>query len=71
MSYPFPLFQFRFASPRDRFLVFLGVISALIGGCSMPVMIMLFGDLANIFVQNSIDTTQICDYFAHCCEGTM
>ena len=49
-----PFFRlFRFANRREIFLVILGIISAIAGGCSMPVMIILFGKLADAFVSQS------------------
>lgn len=61
---------FRFASSRDLFLIFLAIVAAIIGGCSMPVMIILFGDLANTFVQNDLNVTQICVGIPLCCDDT-
>ncbi|XP_059085287.1 ATP-dependent translocase ABCB1-like isoform X5 [Tigriopus californicus] len=61
---------FRFASSRDLFLIFLAIIAAIIGGCSMPVMIILFGDLANTFVQNDLNVSQICVGIPFCCDNT-
>eukprot|EP00095_Tigriopus_kingsejongensis_P002534 snap_masked-scaffold344_size201325-processed-gene-0.9 protein:Tk02534 transcript:snap_masked-scaffold344_size201325-processed-gene-0.9-mRNA-1 annotation:"P-glycoprotein" len=59
---------FRFASPRDLFLICLALLAALICGCSMPLMIILFGDLANTFVQNDLNMTQICQGVPFCCD---
>ena len=35
---------------REKVLIMIGVLAAVAGGCSMPVMIILFGQLANAFV---------------------
>ena len=42
---------FRFASPTELGLAFLGVLSAVVGGCSMPFMVIMYGELANAFVE--------------------
>ena len=42
---------FRFASPTELGLAFLGVLSAIVGGCSMPFMVIMYGELANAFVE--------------------
>ena len=42
---------FRFASPMELGLAFLGVLSAIVGGCSMPFMVIMYGELANAFVE--------------------
>lgn len=41
---------FRFASTNERILVGIGILASIAGGCSMPVMIILFGQLADAFV---------------------
>ncbi len=67
--YPFPRFlKFRFASGGDRLLLLVGCIAAVLGGCSMPIMIVLFGDLTNAFVQNDIDDGRVCDVAPTCCD---
>ena len=44
---------FRFATRREVVLIIIGILSAIAGGCSMPVMIILFGQLADAFVSQS------------------
>ena len=44
---------FRFAETKDVILIIIGIISAIAGGCSMPVMIILFGKLADAFVSQA------------------
>lgn len=44
---------FRFATRQEIILIVIGVISAITGGCSMPVMIILFGQLADTFVSQA------------------
>ena len=57
-----PYFKlFRFADTREKIIITAGVVAAVIGGCSMPVMIILFGNLADAFVsdarsENCLDT---------------
>ena len=63
-------FQFRFASRSDLALISTGILAAFLGGCSMPIMIVLFGDLANAFVSNELDAAgQVCKGYGECCEG--
>eukprot|EP01113_Clastostelium_recurvatum_P023245 TRINITY_DN2777_c0_g1_i3.p1 TRINITY_DN2777_c0_g1~~TRINITY_DN2777_c0_g1_i3.p1 ORF type:complete len:384 (-),score=127.08 TRINITY_DN2777_c0_g1_i3:154-1305(-) len=40
---------FRYASPGDRFLIFLGIISAIVVGASTPIFMIVLGDFINIF----------------------
>jgi hypothetical protein len=40
--------QFRFSSCQDRLLIFVAIVAAVCGGCTLPVMIVLFGDLVPI-----------------------
>ena len=47
---------FRFASAKELAMVFVGVLSAIIGGCSMPFMVIMYGELANAFVE------QVCSW---------
>ena len=47
---------FRFASAKELGMVFVGVLSAIIGGCSMPFMVIMYGELANAFVE------QVCSW---------
>ena len=66
------LFQFRFSSAQDKILLALGIIAAMCGGCTMPVMIMLFGELTNAFVTNGRNMTEITEIFCGvqptCCQ---
>ena len=40
------------------------------GGCSLPVMIVLFGDLANTFVTRDYDINEVCNYVPkECCQN--
>ena len=49
-----PYFKlFRFADTREKIIITAGVVAAVIGGCSMPVMIILFGNLADAFVSDA------------------
>ena len=45
---------FRFATRRDLVLVAVGALASVAGGCSMPVMIILFGQLADAFVSEAL-----------------
>ena len=45
---------FRFATRRGLVLVAVGVLASIAGGCSMPVMIILFGQLADAFVSEAL-----------------
>ena len=69
------ILQFRFASAKDKLLVFFGIVAAMIGGCTMPVMIILFGDLANSFVINGMNQTAIiqsvCETYPKCCQNQL
>lgn len=48
---PVPFFRlFRFATKTDLFLLFIGILSASVAGCGLPIMMVLFGDMFNAFV---------------------
>ena len=46
-------FQFRFTDGTDRLLIFLGVIFAIIGGATFPIMIDVFSDMVDTVIYNS------------------
>ena len=51
---PVPYYRlFRFASPTELGMAFVGVLSAIVGGCSMPFMVIMYGELANAFVEQA------------------
>ena len=67
-------FQFRFSSAQDKILLALGILAAMCGGCTLPMMIILFGQLANAFVTNGLNKiTEIGDCFCSiqptCCQN--
>lgn len=71
---PVPFYKlFRFASVKDKILLFFGVLTAMIAGCTMPVMIILFGQLTNSFVINDMNQTAIiqsvCETYPQCCQN--
>ena len=49
---------FRFASPTELGMAFVGILSAIMGGCSMPFMVIMYGELANAFVEQVFKRTQ-------------
>ena len=50
-------------------MICIAIIAAVCGGCTLPVMIVLFGDLTNAFVTNGIDLSLICDFLPQCCTN--
>ena len=48
---------FRFASPTELGMAFVGILSAIVGGCSMPFMVIMYGELANAFVEQVFKRT--------------
>ena len=50
---------FRFATVQEIILIVIGVIAAITGGCSMPVMIILFGQLADTFVSQARNSSSL------------
>ena len=56
---------FRFASPTELGMAFVGVLSAIVGGCSMPFMVIMYGELANAFVEQVYKRTQGGEDMAH------
>ena len=61
---PVPYYRlFRFASPTELGMAFVGVLSAIVGGCSMPFMVIMYGELANAFVEQVYKGTL--EKFAH------
>ena len=68
---PVPFFKlFRYASKTDKILMGIAIISAMIGGLSIPCMIILFGDLANTFVSNDLNN-DVCNYAQGCCTANL
>ena len=61
------MFQFRFASRKDKVMIWVGIVAAMLGGCSLPVMIVLFGGLADTFVTRDFDTNEVCQYVSKSC----
>ncbi|XP_060717198.1 ATP-binding cassette, sub-family B (MDR/TAP), member 4 [Tachysurus vachellii] len=49
-----PLEIFRFADSLDIFLMLVGTIMAMANGAVLPAMVIVFGDMTNSFVDNSI-----------------
>ncbi|CAL4059023.1 unnamed protein product, partial [Meganyctiphanes norvegica] len=57
---PVGFFQlFRYSNGKEKLLMFLGILAAIIAGLCMPAMIILFGDITNAFVYDSINITGI------------
>ena len=55
---------FRFASPTELGMAFVGVLSAIVGGCSMPFMVIMYGELANAFVEQVWEENTGGDYLS-------
>ncbi|ESO87487.1 hypothetical protein LOTGIDRAFT_145992, partial [Lottia gigantea] len=45
---------FRYADCIDRILMIVGCLAAMIHGAAFPVMIIVFGDMIDLFVNNGI-----------------
>ena len=43
-------FQFRYATPLDRLLMAIGTITGILHGISLPVLMLLFGELINFYI---------------------
>ena len=68
---PVPFFKlFKYASRTDKILILIAIISSMIGGLSIPCMIILFGDLANSFVSNDLNK-DLCQYAIGCCSANL
>lgn len=50
---------FRYASTRDVFLVTIGILASAGTGVMFPLMLILFGDLTNVFVNGGLNETVI------------
>uniref|UniRef100_A0A674DD21 ATP-binding cassette, sub-family B (MDR/TAP), member 4 n=1 Tax=Salmo trutta TaxID=8032 RepID=A0A674DD21_SALTR len=70
-SYPHP---FRFADGWDRLMIVLGTIMAMVNGTVLPLMCIVFGDMTDSFIGDSIQTqnnftsdisTSVCLYSSH------
>ena len=57
---------FRFATRNDRILIGIGMLASIAGGCSMPVMIILFGQLADAFVTQAQNAPKNSTQFSGC-----
>ena len=49
----FIIFQFRFSDTTDKILMFFGMICSIIHGSAMPLMIIVFGEMSDLFVYES------------------
>ena len=47
-------FQFRFANSTDRILLFIAVLTSLIHGAAQPLMIVIFGNMSDMFIDDAI-----------------
>ena len=57
---------------KDKVMIWVGIVAAMLGGCSLPVMIVLFGELADTFVTREFDRNEICrgNYVSKfCCDN--
>ena len=45
--------QFRFSTCRDKLLMMLGTIGACVHGASRPVLMIFFGSMADMFIDDS------------------
>ena len=52
LIYIFFNFQFRFATACDKLLIIIGVICSALHGAAMPLMIIVFGDMTDTFVDD-------------------
>lgn len=50
LSYP----QFRYASVRDVILLFIGTVCAILNGTGFPIVMLIFGQLTDAFIDQSI-----------------
>lgn len=50
----FAIHQFRLADSLDIFLMLVGTIMAMANGAVLPAMVIVFGDMTNSFVDNSV-----------------
>ena len=70
LSLSLSLSQFRYSSIRDKFLLLLGVICAILSGTAFPIVMLIFGQLTDAFIDQAvsmltadsdgIDTTAAC-----------
>jgi len=49
------MFQFRYATPLDIFLMIVGTVGGVTHGVLMPLLILVFGGLLNSFTSRSAD----------------
>ena len=54
----FAAFQFKYGTKTDIFLSFLGLICAVCHGLALPLLIVVFGDMTDLFIGNA-DLSQI------------
>ena len=51
---PFIFSQFRFSDTKDKLLMLCGLLCSIIHGAAMPLMIIVFGQMSDLFVYESI-----------------
>ena len=47
-------FQFRFADGKDKALIALGLFFAIIQGAALPLMIIVFGEMSDLFIYDAL-----------------
>ncbi|XP_064091932.1 ATP-dependent translocase ABCB1-like isoform X2 [Macrobrachium nipponense] len=50
---------FRYATAFEKFLIFVGLLAALLSASCLPIMFILFGNVTDAFVYNAMQTTTI------------
>ena len=48
------LYQFSFATPLDFILMIFGTLAAIILGCGLPLAMLVFGDVINLYLNNAV-----------------
>lgn len=54
------LHLFRFATTRDKFLAIVAFLAAAVCGASMPLMVIFFGRVTDVMVNDGMNLTEIC-----------
>ena len=52
-TYYFFVFQFRFANGLDLFLIIVAVLTSCFQGSTLPVLMLIFGEIVDMFIEES------------------
>ena len=62
--------QFRFADAKDKILIAFGVVFSVLQGAAMPLMIIVFGDMSDLFIYDEMYSNWLDEYWDNISQYT-